>query len=77
MIDTIAPKADPVEVIALMNEKVRVIDFIDNVIDATDVDVSFISEPDTSAPGEKKVKIALEDKGGNINIIESKLLYWM
>lgn len=73
VIDTIAPKGEPVEIVALMNEKIKASDFVDNVIDATDVEVSFISEPDTSSPGEKTVKIALEDSGNNIKIIESKL----
>lgn len=73
VIDTKAPNAEPVEIIALMNEKLKASDFVDNVIDATDVEVSFVSEPDVSTPGEKEVKIALEDLGKNIKIIESKL----
>ncbi|TAH66557.1 MAG: hypothetical protein EWM47_10045 [Anaerolineaceae bacterium] len=74
VVDTIPPIAEPVEVIALMNEKISASDFVENVIDATDVDVSFVSEPDTSTPGEKNVKVVLEDIGNNIHIIESKLL---
>jgi hypothetical protein len=73
VIDTIAPLGEAVEVIALMNEKLKASDFVDNIIDATDVEVSFISEPDTSTPGEKQVKIVLEDTGNNIKIIESML----
>lgn len=74
VIDTTAPSAESVEIIALMNEKLKASDFVENVIDATDVNVSFVSEPDTSTPGERVVKVALQDKGNNITIIESKLL---
>ena len=70
--DTIPPKL-PVEVMALRNEQVKPFTFIDNLVDATDVRVSFVTEPDTSTPGEKEVKIALEDLGHNITIITSKL----
>ena len=73
VVDTIPPTAEPVEVIALLDEQINASDFIDNVIDATDVEASFISEPDTSTPGEKNIKIALKDSGNNISIIESKL----
>ena len=74
VVDTIAPSGEPVEIIALLNEKIKASDFVDNVIDATDVKVSFVSMPDTSSPGLKEVKIALEDSGNNIKIIESKLI---
>lgn len=74
IVDTIAPNGEPIEVTALMNEKLEASDFVYNIVDATDVEVSFVSEPDTSTPGEKEVKIALEDTGSNIKIIESKLI---
>ena len=73
IVDTIPPVAVPVEVMALRNEQVKPFTFIDNLVDATDVRVSFVTEPDTSTPGEKEVKIALEDLGHNITIITSKL----
>jgi nucleotide-binding universal stress UspA family protein len=73
VVDTIAPVGEPVEVTALMNEELRASDFVNNIVDATDVEVSFISEPDTTTPGDKVVKVALEDAGKNIKIIESKL----
>lgn len=73
VVDTIPPKAEPAEVIALLDEEVNALDFVSNVIDATDVKASFVTEPDTAVPGEKQVKVALEDAGGNITIIESKL----
>jgi len=73
VVDTIPPKAEPAEVIALLDEEVNALDFVSNVIDATDVKASFVTEPDTAVPGEKQVKVVLEDAGGNITIIESKL----
>lgn len=74
VVDTIPPTAEPVEVIALLNEKINAIDFVTNITDATDVDVSFVTEPDTSTAGEKEVKVVLEDSGHNVEIIVSKLL---
>lgn len=73
IVDTIPPKADPVDVIALINEEVNPLDFVENVIDATNVKVSFIDEPDTSTPGKKTVKVAIEDSGRNHIIVESNL----
>lgn len=73
IIDTIAPTAEAVSVIALKDDKIEPINFVANVIDATDVKASFMTEVDLSAPGEKDVKIVLEDSGKNIEIIESKL----
>jgi len=73
IVDTVAPKADPVSVIALKNEKLTAYDFITNISDATDVRAYFEEEPDTSAPGEKDVNIILEDMGNNRTVISSKL----
>ncbi|NLK99881.1 MAG: DUF5011 domain-containing protein [Clostridiales bacterium] len=74
VVDTIEPTAEPVEITALIDEKLEASDFVQNVKDATDVTISFVTEPDLSAPGEKLVKIALEDQGNNISVIETKLL---
>lgn len=73
VIDTTAPTAEPVEVIALKDEQVEASQFVTNVMDVTDVKISFVQEPDLSTSGEKEVKIALEDTSHNIKIIESKL----
>lgn len=73
IVDTIPPKADPVSVTTLKDEQVQAINFVDNIVDATDVKVTFINEPDTSIPGEKIVKIAVEDSGRNHIVVDSKL----
>lgn len=73
VIDTIAPTAEAVSFIALKNEKLEASEFVDKVSDATYVNISFVSEPDTSSPGEMNVEIKLEDLGNNISIINSKL----
>lgn len=73
VIDTTAPTAEPVEVIALKDEQIEASQFVTNVMDVTDVKISFVQEPDLSTSGEKEVKIALEDTSHNIKIIESKL----
>lgn len=51
IVDTIPPKADPLDVVALKDENVNALDFVENIIDNTEVNVSFINEPDTSVPG--------------------------
>lgn len=73
VVDTVAPSGEPVEVIALMHEVLKPSDFVDNIVDATEVKLSFITEPDNTTHGESVVKVALEDAGKNIKIIESKL----
>lgn len=73
VVDTTAPKADPVAVVALKDEKLDASDFVSNIVDATDVTVSFETEPDTSAPGEKDVSIILKDLGNNQTVINSRL----
>lgn len=73
VIDTIAPTAEAVSFIALKDEKLEASEFVDKVSDATYVNISFVSEPDTSSPGEMNVEIKLEDLGNNISIINSKL----
>ncbi|NLL73796.1 MAG: DUF5011 domain-containing protein [Clostridiales bacterium] len=73
IVDTIPPKADPLDVVALKDENVNALDFVENIIDNTEVNVSFINEPDTSVPGEKLVKVAIEDMGRNHIVVESTL----
>ncbi|CRZ33837.1 transglutaminase superfamily protein [Herbinix hemicellulosilytica] len=73
IVDTVAPKADPVSVIALKDQKIEATDFITNLSDATEVTVSFEAKPDTSIPGEKDVNIILKDMGNNRTVISSKL----
>lgn len=74
IVDTIAPKAEPVPLFVLKNEDIKANDFVTNVIDATDVNISFVSEPDTSVPGERDVEILLKDAGGNSLVLSSKLM---
>jgi len=73
IVDTVAPTAEPVSVVALKNEELDASEFITNVVDATEVTASFASVPDTSVPGEKDVTIILKDSGNNETIINSKL----
>lgn len=73
IVDTIAPSADPVSVTALKNEELNPADFVQNIVDATDVTASFETEPDTSVPGDKDVSIILTDLGNNQTVVNSKL----
>lgn len=73
VVDTTTPKADPVTVVALKDEKLDASDFVSNIVDATEVTVLFETEPDTSTPGEKNVSIILKDLGNNQTVINSRL----
>jgi len=63
--DTVPPKAESVNYIALVGEKVPADALITNITDATDVEVSFKEPPDTSILGEQEVTVLLKDAGGN------------
>lgn len=73
IVDTVAPKADPVSVIALKNEELDAFNFVTNVVDATEVRASFVTKPDTSISGEQEVTILLEDLGKNSITLNANL----
>lgn len=73
IIDSVAPTAEPVHIITFKGDRFEAEDFVSNVKDVTDVKVSFANEVDFITPGDKDVKVILEDAGSNIKIIDSKL----
>lgn len=71
--DTIAPAGQAVPRRMRMGESCGPEDFVENIIDATAVEVSFAREPDPARAGSQSVQIALTDRGGNRTIVESEL----
>jgi len=49
-------------------------DFVENISDATAVDIAYEKAPDFARPGRQTVQVALTDRGGNRTVVESELL---
>lgn len=65
VVDTTAPTAATVNVMALKGEEVKPEAFVTDIMDATQVKVSFTAIPDTSYPGDQEVTVILEDTSHN------------
>lgn len=72
--DTKAPTAKPKNIrIRQGSKQLSAIDFVKNVSDNTEVEASFVNEPDFNTLGDSNVGIILRDLGGNESRFESKL----
>lgn len=71
--DTIAPQGEPVRVKLEMGERCEADIFVTDIVDATQVEVAYVEEPDFGMPGQQTVRIALTDVGGNQTTLESEL----
>ncbi len=71
--DMVAPTATPVSQTIWQNDEIEASRFVTNIVDLTNVNVSFAEQPDFTKPGEQTVKILLTDEGNNETIIESIL----
>ncbi|HCR39759.1 MAG TPA: hypothetical protein DIW41_02540, partial [Lachnospiraceae bacterium] len=65
VVDTVPPKAVSVNYTAMKGETVTADSFVKNIMDATEVTVSFKDIPDTSVIGKQEVTLLLKDSGGN------------
>lgn len=65
IVDTTPPVATLHDQMVLREEKVEAASFVTDLIDATEVTISFLQEPDTKVLGDQKVTIVLEDSGHN------------
>lgn len=72
--DTIAPAGQAVPIYLELGERCGPEDFVENISDATAVDIAFEKEPDFARAGRQAVRVALTDRGGNRTIVESELL---
>lgn len=71
--DTIAPTGKTTDLEIWADEKVEAGEFVQNVIDATDVDIYFAEEPDFDKIGRQEILIILEDTSGNRTQLEALL----
>lgn len=66
VIDTIKPKADVVHQRVWLNEAVEASNFVENIVDSTEVMVAYEHKPDFNKLGEQRVNLLLRDSGGNL-----------
>lgn len=71
--DTIAPQGEPVKVNLELGDKCEADAFVTDIVDATQVEVAYIQEPDFEASGKQIVQIRLTDAGGNQTTVDSEL----
>ncbi len=71
--DTIAPQARAVPVQRKLGEACGAGVFVEEIEDATKVEVSYRTEPDFDKAGTQKVEIVLTDRGGNQTVLETEL----
>jgi len=70
--DTVSPTGEAVEQEVWVGEVLEASEFVNNIVDATKVKLSFKEKPDFSKPGSHQVIIVLEDEGLNkIELIAS------
>lgn len=65
VVDTTAPQGEIRDVSVYSDQTVKPEDFVTQIVDMTDVTVSWKSEPDLSAAGQTQVTILLTDAAGN------------
>lgn len=71
VIDSVAPVAAAKSTLSFcLGESPLPLDFVDSYTDGSDVSAAFVSEPDTTAVGNKTAVISLTDAAGNQTLLE-------
>lgn len=73
IIDTTPPKAQVINQEMWVNERLEADEFIKDIVDATEVKISYKSQPDFSKAGAQDVIILLKDTSGNISEFKALL----
>lgn len=73
VVDTIAPVADPVHHEIWQNDELSAEQFVADIVDVTEVTVTYKEEPDFSKAGFQEVTVVLEDTSGNTTEVTSSL----
>lgn len=71
--DTVAPTGIVVDREIWVDEKIGAEEFVQNVVDVTDVDIYFAEKPDFGKPGKQEVAVVLEDTSGNKTRLKASL----
>lgn len=73
IVDSIPPQAEVKELTVLKGDNVEARDFISEIVDASEVTVTYQDAPDTAVPGKKEVSILLTDGSGNQTVKKAML----
>jgi len=73
--DTTPPTAQPKNVTVYAPGALKASDFVENIVDASEVTVTFVTEPDWSKEGAQAVTVRLTDAAGNSSLISSTLTF--
>ena len=76
IVDTKSPTATPVELSIEAGTIPDAMECVTDIVDMTDVTVSFKETPDTSEDGDYDVIILLTDEGGNVTEVETTIHVW-
>ena len=76
IVDTVAPAAEAAEVRAMMGQTPEASECVTNIVDKTNVTVSYKTEPDVSAEGETVAVVLLTDEAGNATEVEVPVTVW-
>lgn len=69
IVDTVAPQATPVDLKVSTLANLKAEQFVTNVLDVTQVTVTFVSEPNPHLSGTQNVVVKLTDEGENVTTI--------
>lgn len=72
--DTIPPAAQPKTVYIGSDQECEAKELVTDIVDETDVQVSFVEKPDFSRGGKQEVTVRLVDAGGNSTDINSEII---
>lgn len=76
IVDTIAPTGKPVEVTVQSGTVPKASECVTDIVDKTEVSVSFKETPDTSKDGVVNATVLLVDKAGNKAEVKTKINVW-
>lgn len=76
VVDTVAPTAEPVDTITEAGTLPKASDCVKNIVDKTEVSVSFKETPDTSKDGTVSAIVLLVDKAGNKSEVKVNIEVW-
>ena len=76
VVDTVAPTADPVEITVEAGTVPKASDCVTNIVDKTEVSVTFKDIPDTSKGDHVSATVLLVDKAGNKSEVDVKITVW-
>lgn len=71
--DTVDPVADAKKVTLVSGDEARPEDFVENVVDATKLTITFAMAPNMDKSGEQTVIVSLKDLAGNETLVTSQL----